>query len=193
LALRDAPHESAARVTDTKEITESKNSSTRTVFEIKALHPSIVISSFFIIVILRQKGKLRQVFSKNNFSKPRIFPSFRNRHKKRTPESVPLLFLLSVCAERKQCDGACSLDGQIDFALMFRAGSRNTTRKNFAAFGNEMAKCRHVLVINGIDFIDAALADLSSRSSDSVSLNHACVLRISDQNGISSSVFGAPN
>lgn len=101
---------------------------------------------------------------------------------------------LSVCAERKQSDGSCSLDGQIDLALMFRAGAGNAAGQDLASFRNEMAKGRHVLVIQGVDLVDAALADLSSRSSDSISLVHLLYPPLSAaQNGISSSVLGVPN
>ena len=75
---------------------------------------------------------------------------------------------------------------------MLSASPRDATRKNLAAFGHEMTECRHVLVIDGFDFIDAALADLSSRSSDFVFLKHSRIL-LSDQNGISSSDFADPN
>lgn len=77
-----------------------------------------------------------------------------------------------VCAERKQCDGSCSLDGEIDLALVFSAGARNTAGQNLASFRNEMTQRLYVLVIQGIDLVNARLADLSSRSSHSISLNH---------------------
>ncbi len=78
-----------------------------------------------------------------------------------------------VCAEWKQSDSSCSLNSEIDFTLMFCACSGYAARKNLTSFGNETAKCSDVFVINGVYVIYAALADLSSRSSCSISSDHA--------------------
>lgn len=81
-------------------------------------------------------------------------------------------FCQSVCAERKQSDGSCSLNCQIDLTLMLCACTGYTAGKNLASFRYETAKRCNILVINGIDMIYAALADLSLRSSYSISFNH---------------------
>lgn len=116
---------------------------------------------------------------------PRCFHLFYTKSYTEIPTSL-------VCAERKERDGSGSFDRQIDFALMLGAGPRDATRKDFPAFGHEMTERRHVLVVDGFDFVGAALADLSSRSSDFVFLKH-CRILLSDQNGISSSDFADPN
>ena len=56
---------------------------------------------------------------------------------------------------------------------MFSACASYAARKDLTSFGNETAKCGNVFVINGVYVIYAALADLSSRSSYSISSNHA--------------------
>lgn len=78
-----------------------------------------------------------------------------------------------VSAERKQSDSSCSLNSEINLTLMLCACTSYTTRKNLTSFGNEAAKRSNILVINGVYVIYAALADLSSRSSCSISSNHA--------------------
>ncbi len=80
---------------------------------------------------------------------------------------------LSVSAEGKQSDSSCSLDSEIDFTLMLCACSGYTAGQNLASFGNETTQCSNVFIINGVYVIHAALADLSSRSSYSISSNHA--------------------
>ena len=78
-----------------------------------------------------------------------------------------------VSAERKQSDSSCSLNSEINLTLMLCACASYTARKNLTSFGNEAAKRSDVFVINGVYVIYAALADLSSRSSCSISSNHA--------------------
>lgn len=77
---------------------------------------------------------------------------------------------------------------------MLCAGARDAAGQNLASFRDEVTERRYILVIQRVDVIDAALADLSSRSSDSISLIH-CVSSVSyrPQNGISSSVLDVPN
>ncbi len=76
---------------------------------------------------------------------------------------------------------------------MFSACAGDTARKNLASFGNKVTERCYVLVVNGVDLVDAALADLSSRSSHSISFNHVVLHIDLDQNGMSSSVLGDPN
>ena len=100
-----------------------------------------------------------------------------------------------VSAERKQSDSSCSLDSEIDLTLMFSACASYAARKDLTSFGNETAKCGNVFVINGVYVIYAALADLSSRSSYSISSDHASLsskINVS-QNGMSSSLEACPN
>lgn len=56
---------------------------------------------------------------------------------------------------------------------MLCACSGYATGQNLASFGNETTQCSNVFIINGVYVIHAALADLSSRSSYSISSNHA--------------------
>ena len=79
----------------------------------------------------------------------------------------------SVSAERKQGNSSCSLNSEVDLTLMLCACSGYAAGKNLSSFGNETAQGLNVLIINGVYVIYAALADLSSRSSYSVSSNHA--------------------
>lgn len=111
------------------------------------------------------------------------------------PKDFTVFIFPSVSAERKQSDGSCSLDSEIDFTLMFCAGSGYTAGQNLASFGNETTQCSNVLVINGVYVIYAALADLSSRSSYSISSDHALLSSKINvyQNGISSSLEEGPN
>ncbi len=79
----------------------------------------------------------------------------------------------SVSAERKQGNSSCSLNSEVDLTLMLCACSGYAAGKDLSSFGNETAQGLNVLIINGVYVIYAALADLSSRSSYSVSSNHA--------------------
>lgn len=56
---------------------------------------------------------------------------------------------------------------------MLCACSGYAAGQNLASFGNETTQCSNVFIINGVYVIYAALADLSSRSSYSISSNHA--------------------
>ena len=56
---------------------------------------------------------------------------------------------------------------------MLCACSGYAAGQNLASFGNETTQCSNVFIINGVYVIHAALADLSSRSSYSISSNHA--------------------
>ncbi len=114
---------------------------------------------------------------------------------KKSPSLRSRIFCFLVCAEGKQSDGSCSLDSEVDFTLMFCACSGYAARKNLTSFGNETAKCSDVFVINGVYVIYAALADLSSRSSGSISSDHASLSSKINvyQNGISSSLEVFPN
>src|SRR5688572_18683135 len=60
---------------------------------------------------------------------------------------------------RNQCERARALDGRLERALVFRAGSGNTPRLDLAALGDEGRQHLDVLVRDVIDLLDAELAD----------------------------------
>src|SRR5690349_12192107 len=61
--------------------------------------------------------------------------------------------------ERQQGDVARLLDGRRKPALVRRADARQAARHDLAALGHELRKQTHVLVIDGVDLLDAELAD----------------------------------
>jgi hypothetical protein len=67
-----------------------------------------------------------------------------------------------VCGVRQQRDVACALDGLGQHALMRRAGSRNTSRQNLAAFGNVALQEFDILEVNQINFVEAEATDLAT-------------------------------
>ena len=101
-------------------------------------------------------------------------PVIISMHTKSSRDNLSLELLLSllVCAEWKQCDSSCSLDCENNLTLMLCACSGYTTWQNLASFGNETTQSCYVLIINGVDVINTALADLSSWSSYSISSYH---------------------
>ena len=58
---------------------------------------------------------------------------------------------------------AGALDSRGQVALMLGAGAGLTTRANLAALADEAAQLVSLLVVDGLDLIDAELADLGAR------------------------------
>jgi hypothetical protein len=68
-------------------------------------------------------------------------------------------FLCCSAGKWQQCDVACLLDRQTETALMRRAHAGQTTRHNFAAFGDKLCQQANVFVIDRVDFLDTELAN----------------------------------
>jgi hypothetical protein len=68
---------------------------------------------------------------------------------------------LLCCSAGKwqQCDVARLLDRQTEAALMRRAYARQTTRHNFAAFGDKLGQQANVFVVDRVDFLDTEFAN----------------------------------
>jgi hypothetical protein len=64
-----------------------------------------------------------------------------------------------AAGERQQCDIAGALDGDTEPALMTRADTCHTARKNLAAFLHELRKNVGTLVVDEIHLFDTELAD----------------------------------
>src|SRR5882724_5116466 len=64
-----------------------------------------------------------------------------------------------AAGERQQCDIAGALDGDTEPALVTRADSCHTARKNLAAFLHELRKNVGALVVDEIHLFDTELAN----------------------------------
>src|SRR6266404_4052807 len=64
-----------------------------------------------------------------------------------------------AAGERQQCDIAGALDGDTEPALVTRADSCHTARKNLAAFLHELRKNVGAFVVDEIHLFDTELAD----------------------------------
>jgi hypothetical protein len=64
-----------------------------------------------------------------------------------------------AAGERQQCDIAGALDGDTEPALVTRADTCHTARKNLAAFLHELRKNVGTLVVDEIHLFDTELAD----------------------------------
>jgi len=62
--------------------------------------------------------------------------------------------------ERQQRDIACLFDGPGHAPLMRGANAGQAPRNDLAALGNKALQQAHIAVWNGVDFLDAELADL---------------------------------
>ena len=69
---------------------------------------------------------------------------------------------LSVGHVRQKSDLTGALDGLGELTLMMSAGTGSATRQDLAAFGQETAKLRSVLIIDRLALINAELANLSA-------------------------------
>jgi hypothetical protein len=68
----------------------------------------------------------------------------------------------SVAAEGQKCEMTRTLNRDSQLTLMMCAGSGNTAGKNLSALGNVTAQFCNILVVNGLDFVNAEAADLSA-------------------------------